>query len=97
MSTKTIVGKLTTDPEIRYTSQGQARCLLRVDTTGSSTWHPDNIVDVETVGELAENCALSMQRGTRVVLADLETSAIVAGTVGVSLEGCTVEINTTVR
>jgi len=61
----TIAGTVTTDPEIRYSRDGVAETTLKVsvdqDEYGSTT------VIVICDGDLAENVALSLIRGTRVI------------------------------
>ncbi len=74
-STTTIVGNLTRDPEIRYTREGQATTSLGVavnrrwQNRASGEWEEaTSFFDVVAWRELAENVALSLSRGMRVVV-----------------------------
>jgi single-strand DNA-binding protein len=77
MSTATsITGNLTRDPEIRYTRDGQATTTLGVAVNRrwqqreSKEWEEStSFFDVVCWRELAENVALSMTKGMRVVVA----------------------------
>ncbi|HEX4217421.1 MAG TPA: single-stranded DNA-binding protein [Acidimicrobiales bacterium] len=76
MSTATsITGNLTRDPEIRYTRDGQATTTLGVAVNRrwqqreSKEWEEStSFFDVVCWRELAENVALSMTKGMRVVV-----------------------------
>ena len=76
MSTATsITGNLTRDPEIRYTRDGQATTTLGVAVNRrwqqreSKEWEEStSFFDVLCWRELAENVALSMTKGMRVVV-----------------------------
>jgi single-strand DNA-binding protein len=76
MSTATsITGNLTRDPEIRYTRDGQATTTLGVAVNrrwqqrDSKEWEEStSFFDVVCWRELAENVALSMTKGMRVVV-----------------------------
>ncbi|WP_298179815.1 single-stranded DNA-binding protein [Saccharomonospora sp.] len=74
-TTTTIVGNLTRDPEIRYTRDGRAQTSLsvatnrRFTTRGSDEWQKTtSYFDVVCWRELAENVALSLTKGARVVV-----------------------------
>ncbi|HWD52365.1 MAG TPA: single-stranded DNA-binding protein [Acidimicrobiales bacterium] len=71
----TITGNLTRDPEIRYTRDGQATTSLGVavnrrwQNRESKEWEEStSFFDVVCWRELAENTALSLTKGTRVVV-----------------------------
>lgn len=74
-STTTIVGNLTRDPEIRYTRDGQATTSLGVavnrrwQNRETLEWEEaTSFFDVVAWRELAENVALSMTKGMRVLV-----------------------------
>ena len=74
-NTVTIVGNLTRDPELRFTPSGQATATFGVAVNRSWTDRNTNerkeqtsFLDVVTWGQLAENAAQSLTRGTRVVV-----------------------------
>ena len=74
-TTTAIAGNLTRDPEIRYTRDGQATTSLsvatnrRFTTRGSDEWQETtSYFDVVCWRELAENVALSLAKGARVVV-----------------------------
>jgi single-strand DNA-binding protein len=74
-TTTTISGNLTRDPEIRYTRDGQATTSLGVavnrrwQNRDSKEWEEaTSFFDVVCWRELAENTALSLTKGTRVVV-----------------------------
>jgi single-strand DNA-binding protein len=69
----TIIGNLTRDPEIRYTRDGQATTTLGVAV--NRRWKKDDewqeqtsFFDVVCWRELAENVALSLTKGARVIV-----------------------------
>jgi single-strand DNA-binding protein len=71
----TIVGNLTDDPELRYTSNGAAVANFRVaystrirDAAGNWTDGETSFFTVNCWRALAENAAESLTRGTRVVV-----------------------------
>ena len=71
----TLSGNLTRDPEIRYTKEGQANAIFglavnrRWQVRGSDTWEEaTSFFDVICWRELAENVALSLVKGTRVIV-----------------------------
>lgn len=75
MNTVTVSGNLTRDPEIRYTQDGKANTTFglavnrRWQVEGSGTWEEaTSFFDVVAWRELAENCALSLVKGARVVV-----------------------------
>lgn len=57
----TIRGTLTREPEIRYTREGIAQCQLNVETSAGA-------YDVVAMRDLAENIALSLCKGQNVVV-----------------------------
>jgi len=71
----TITGNLTREPEIRYTKEGQATTQLGVavnrrwqDRT-TQEWHEaTSFFDVVCWRDLAENVALSLSKGMRVIV-----------------------------
>jgi single-strand DNA-binding protein len=74
-NTTTITGNLTRDPEIRYTRDGQASTLLGVAVNrrwqdrATNEWEEaTSFFDVICWRELAEHAALSLSRGTRVMV-----------------------------
>jgi single-strand DNA-binding protein len=71
----TLSGNLTRDPEIRYTKDGQASAVFglavnrRWQARGSDTWEEaTSFFDVVCWRELAENVALSLVKGSRVIV-----------------------------
>ena len=113
-TTTTITGNLTRDPEIRYTRDGQATTSLGVavnrrwQNRESNEWEEStSFFDVVTWRELAENVALSLTKGMRVVVSgrleqrSWETEEgdrrskveIVADEVGASLRFATVDVH----
>jgi single-strand DNA-binding protein len=74
-TTTTITGNLTRDPEIRYTREGQATTSLGVAVNRrwlnreTSEWEEaTSFFDVVCWRELAENAALSLTKGARVLV-----------------------------
>jgi single-strand DNA-binding protein len=74
-NTTTITGNLTREPEIRYTREGQATTQLGVavnrrwqDRTTQEWQEATSYFDVVCWRELAENTALSLTKGMRVVV-----------------------------
>ena len=74
-TTTTIAGNLTRDPEIRYTREGQATTQLGVavnrrwQNRETQEWEEaTSFFDVICWRELAENVALSLAKGMRVVV-----------------------------
>jgi single-strand DNA-binding protein len=74
-TTTTVTGNLTRDPEIRYTRDGQATTSLGVavnrrwQNRESNEWEEStSFFDVICWRELAENTALSLTKGARVVV-----------------------------
>jgi single-strand DNA-binding protein len=75
MGSVTIEGNLTRDPEIRYTRDGKAVTQLGVAVNRRWRDGPNDVweestsfFDVVCWSELAENCALSLARGMRVIV-----------------------------
>ena len=71
----TISGNTTREPELRFTSSGQATCTLGVAVSRrwqdrqSQEWKEStSFLDVVCWGRLAENVAATIGRGTRVVV-----------------------------
>ncbi len=113
-TTTTIVGNLTRDPEIRYTREGQATTSLGVaanrrwQNRETNEWEEaTSFFDVVTWRDLAENVALSLTKGMRVVVTGrLEQRSwetedgdrrfkveIVADEVGASMRFATVDVH----
>jgi single-strand DNA-binding protein len=113
-TTTTITGNLTRDPEIRYTRDGQATTSLGVavnrrwQNRESNEWEEaTSFFDVVCWRELAENTALSLTKGARVVVTgrleqrSWETEEgdrrfkveIVADEIGPSLRFATVDVH----
>ena len=74
-TTITLIGNLTREPEIRYTREGQATTTLGVavnrrwqDRTTKEWEESTSFFDVVCWRELAENAALSLVKGMRVVV-----------------------------
>ena len=114
ITSTTIVGNLTRDPEIRYTRDGQATTSLSVavnrrwqDRTTKEWEESTSFFDVICWRDLAENVALSLTKGARVVVTGrLEQRSwesdegdkrskveIVADEIGASLRFATVDIH----
>jgi single-strand DNA-binding protein len=71
----TLAGNLTRDPEIRYTREGQANATFglavnrRWQPRGSEEWEEStSFFDVICWRDLAENVALSLVKGSRVIV-----------------------------
>jgi len=117
-STTALTGNLTRDPEIRYTRDGQATTVFglavnrRWQDRESREWEEStSFFDVVCWRELAENAALSLTKGMRVVVAgrleqrNWETEdgerrskvEVVADDLGASLRFATVEVHRTER
>jgi single-strand DNA-binding protein len=118
MISTTMSGNLTRDPEIRYTRDGQPSATFglavnrRWQVRGSNEWEEStSFFDVVCWRDLAENVALSLVKGARVVVAGrLEQRTwetedgdrrsrveLVADDVGASLRFATAEITRTER
>ena len=74
-NTTTITGNLTREPEIRYTKEGQATTQLGVavnrrwqDKTSGEWQETTSFFDVVCWRDLAENVALSLSKGMRVIV-----------------------------
>lgn len=74
-NTVTISGNLTRDPEIRYTRDGQANTTFGVAVNrrwqprGTEEWEEStSFFDVVCWRDLAENVALSLVKGSRVIV-----------------------------
>ena len=114
ITSTTIVGNLTRDPEIRYTRDGQASTSLSVavnrrwqDRTTKEWEESTSFFDVVCWRDLAENVALTLTKGARVVVTGrLEQRSwesdegekrskveIVADEIGASLRFATVDIH----
>jgi single-strand DNA-binding protein len=114
ITSTTIVGNLTRDPEIRYTRDGQATTSLSVAVNRrwqdkeTKEWEESvSFLDVVCWRDLAENVALSLTKGARVVVTGrLEQRSwesdegekrskveIVADEIGASLRFATVDIH----
>ena len=110
----TIAGNLTRDPEIRYTRDGQATTSLSVavnrrwQNRQTQEWEEStSFFDIVCWRDLAENVALSLTKGARVVVTghleerrweteDGETRSkveLVAEEIGASLRFATVDIH----
>ena len=114
ITTTTIVGNLTRDPEIRYSRDGQATTSLSVavnrrwqDRTTKEWEESTSFFDVVCWRDLAENVALSLTKGARVLVTGrLDQRSwesdegekrskveIVADEIGASLRFATVDIH----
>src|SRR5579862_7786340 len=117
-NTTTITGNLTREPEIRYTREGQATTQLGVavnrrwqDRTTQEWQESTSFFDVICWRDLAENVALSLTKGMRVIVTGrLEQRSwetedgdkrfkveIVADEVGPGLRFATVDVHRVVR
>jgi single-strand DNA-binding protein len=117
-NTTTVTGNLTREPEIRYTRDGQATTLLGVAVNRrwqdreTKEWEEAvSFFDVVCWRDLAENAALSLAKGMRVVVTgrleqrSWETEEgdrrskleIVADEIGPSLRFATAEVQRTER
>ena len=74
-TTTTVVGNLTRDPEIRYTREGQATTALSLAVNRrwlnreTKEWEEStSFLDVLCWRDLAENVALSLTKGARIVV-----------------------------
>jgi single-strand DNA-binding protein len=74
-NTITIVGNITRDPELKFLNSGQAALRLAVAVSRKWTNRQTNeqqeqtsYFDIQAYGSLAENCANSLQKGSRVVV-----------------------------
>jgi len=113
-TTTTLIGNLTRDPEIRYTRDGAATTTLKVAVNkrwknrATDTWEEStSFFDVICWRELAENVALSLTKGTRVVISGSLKQAswevedgerrskveVVADEIGASLRFATTDIH----
>jgi single-strand DNA-binding protein len=118
MMNTTMAGNLTRDPEIRYTREGQPTASFgiavnrRWQPRGSDEWEEaTSFFDVVCWRDLAENVALSLVKGSRVVVSGRleqrtwETEEgerrsrveLIAEDVGASLRFATAEITRTER
>ena len=114
----TICGNLTREPEIRYTNEGQATTQLGMavnrrwqDKTSGEWQESTSFFDVVCWRDLAENVALSLSKGMRVVVTGrLEQRSwetddgehrskveIVADEIGPSLRFATADVRRTMR
>jgi single-strand DNA-binding protein len=115
MNNTVLSGNLTRDPEIRYTREGNASCSFglavnrRWQARGSDEWEESvSFFDVVCWRQLAENVAMTLSKGARVVVSGrLEQDfwevpesgerrssiEIVADDVGPSLKYATAEIS----
>jgi single-strand DNA-binding protein len=117
-NTTTITGNLTREPEIRYTKEGQATTQLGVavnrrwqDKVSGEWQEATSFFDVVCWRDLAENVALSLSKGMRVVVTgrieqrSWETDdgehrskvEIVADEIGPSLRFATADVRRTLR
>lgn len=69
-----LVGRLTRDPELRYTASGEPVCAMRVAVTsrartGEGYEDRPNFLDVSTFGPHAEACAEHLRKGRRIGVA----------------------------
>jgi single-strand DNA-binding protein len=117
-NTTTVTGNLTREPEIRYTRDGQASTVLGVavnrrwQSKETKEWEEaTSFFDVVCWRELAENVALSLVKGSRVIVTgrleqrSWETDEgekrskveIVADEIGPSLRFATADVQRNVR
>ena len=69
-STITIVGNVTRDPELKFLNNGSAACKFSVAVNRKRKDKEDEVsfFTCDAYGEIAENCATSLTKGTRVVV-----------------------------
>lgn len=68
-----MMGNLTRDPELKYTSSGKSVCSLslannRVYTKGGEKVTEVSYFDVEVWGAVAENCAKYLSKGSGIIV-----------------------------
>jgi len=69
-----LVGRLTRDPELRYSAAGEPVCAMRLAVTSRARsgegWEDrPNFLDVSAFGRSAEACAEHLRKGRRVAVA----------------------------
>jgi single-strand DNA-binding protein len=118
-TTITIVGNLVEDPNLRFTASGQAVASFRIASTprfldrATNEWKDGDglFLTVNVWRQMAENCAESLQKGSRVIVQgrlrqrSYETREgekrtvyeIEADDVGPSLRNATARVNKTAR
>jgi single-strand DNA-binding protein len=68
MNHMTMIGNLGKEPELRYTNDSLAICSFTIGVSESKKSDEPLWMDVTCFGELAENCAASLSKGSRVVV-----------------------------
>ncbi|MBE3576909.1 MAG: single-stranded DNA-binding protein [Limnochordales bacterium] len=70
MNVVVLVGRLTRDPELRYTQSGTpvTNLTVAVDRPGSSGEHKADFIPVTAWNKLAENCANYLAQGSLVAV-----------------------------
>lgn len=68
MNSMTMIGNLAKEPELRYTSSGMAICTFTIGVSNGKKSDEPLWMDVSCFNELAENCAASLNKGSRVVV-----------------------------
>lgn len=68
-----IMGNLTRDPEMKYTSSGKAVCNLsiainRVFTSNGEKQTEVSYFDIEVWGQIAENCTKYLSKGSGIIV-----------------------------
>lgn len=111
----TIIGGVTREAELRYTNGGQA--VAKFGVAVNRRWQKDgewqeqvSFLDVSCWGSLAENCATSLAKGTRVIVngrmeqrqyekdgEKRNSYEVVADSVGVDLRWATAVVEKTSR
>lgn len=68
MNHMTMIGNLGKEPELRYNNAGLPICSFTIGVSDGKKTDEPLWLDVATFGELAENCAASLNKGSRVVV-----------------------------
>lgn len=63
----TIIGRLTKDPEVKYTSTGMAICNISIANNSGTKEKPEvSYFDVIAFGKIAETCAKYLKKGSQI-------------------------------
>lgn len=68
MNHMTMIGNLAKEPELRYNNSGMPICTFTIGVSDGKKSDEPLWMDCTTFGELAENCAASLTKGSRVVV-----------------------------
>ena len=64
MNIVTLIGRLTRDPELRYSKDSNAYCRFTIAENGRND--ETNFINIVTFGKTAENCAKYLAKGSQV-------------------------------